>query len=137
MDECTWCQERHGERYLCDPVKAWLEAHKARGEALTMPTLEFSEPLPNDQLGLGAEDRMVAQLVVQGLLVEQVTGVTFPAVSFSGRDAGGAILPTWLVPGEARMLRATAQLVHRMAEGAIRMAAQHNGQRNGRRPHGT
>lgn len=65
---CSWCDQRHDVRYLCDPAKAILDALYQRGARGNMPTLEFPDPIPAAQfygdLGLGPDARVLSQLVV-------------------------------------------------------------------------
>ena len=102
---------------------------KARGDSLTLPTLEFTEPVWNSQLGLGADDKMLTQLVVQGPLIETPGGADYPALIFTGRDVTSAPLPSWIYPAAAEQLTAAGELVTKMAATAIRAAREHNAAR--------
>jgi hypothetical protein len=112
-------------RFLCDPAKAFLDALRARGESLTMPSIELSEPVPPLGFGQDAGDTLVRQLVVQASLVS-AAGTTHPGLIFTGRGLT-ARLPQWTYVGTDEELRAAARLVHDMAELAIRRADAENG----------
>jgi hypothetical protein len=113
-------------RFLCDPAKAFLDAVQARGESLTMPTLEFSEPVAPLGYGESGGDTYVRQLVVQGAIVG-AAGVTHPALVLTGLGLTSR-LPQWTYVAGDGELRAAAQLVHDMTELAISSADQANKQ---------
>lgn len=120
---CVWCEHHHAETYCCPPVRAMLAAMKARGESLTMPTLEFPDgpiaPLP----GLGEPgDQLLAQVVVQAATVPDALGVVRAGLMFTGRDPRGKPLPRWLYVGTDREVADVAKLVEDMAGLAIRTA---------------
>lgn len=119
---CPYCRQRHMPRYLCDPAKRVLDELQARGASYTMPTLELPDPIPAAQLGLGLgpDDQLVSQLVVQAALIPHA-GVRHPALVLTGRSPYGQ-LPHWLYAAGDTELRATADLVRDMAELAIRRA---------------
>lgn len=110
-------------RFLCDPAKAVLDAMVARGESFTMPTVEFDEPIYGT-LGAPGDQRLV-QFVVQGAILD-FGGVQHPALVFTGRTPAGP-LPNWVYAASDDQLRGMAQVVHDMAELAIRTADAHNG----------
>jgi hypothetical protein len=118
---CPFCRQRHMPRYLCDPVKALLDEMLAHGKSFDMPTLELTEPLPEADLGMRPGDALVQQLVVKAALVPVAGGVNQPALMFTGSTPYG-VLPQWLFANTDEQLRATARLVHDMAELAIRRA---------------
>jgi len=115
-------------RHLCDPAKAFLDAVIARGDSFTMPTLSFDKPMTNPAIGAPG-DQLVQQFVVQAATVP-AGGTHHPTLVFGGRTPAG-VLPHWIYAGSDEQLRATATLVHDMAELAIRTADTANGGRRG------
>lgn len=120
---CTFCEEHHRPRFLCNPAKRVLDAMVERGMSFNMPTLEFPEPLPGveQKLGLNPGDRLVSQIVVKAGLVP-FAGTIKPAVVLTGRTARDEVLPQWLYAGNAEDLRALSKLVADITEMAIRRA---------------
>jgi hypothetical protein len=94
-----------------------------RGQAGNMPSIEFLEPIPAQQMGLGlsAQDRLVGQVVVQAATAD-VGGVRRPGVLFTGRDVYGGVLPKWLYLATDEDLGRLNALVHDMTSMAIRRA---------------
>lgn len=93
--------------------------------SFNMPTLEFPDPIPGDQLGLGLQpgDALAVQLVVQAATIP-VGGVIWPMVIFTGRSAHGGTLPRWLYAGNAEDMTRLVALVKDTTEMAIRAAAE-------------
>lgn len=116
--DCHFCLSRHTRRYACDPVLAMLDAMRARGEGLNMPTTTFDEPIFP---GFGPEDSLLAGITVMAATIPTHANVTYPALVFSGNRLSGP-LPRWMYPGPPEQLRATAKLVDEMTELAIRTA---------------
>lgn len=123
---CPWCRSSHGRRFLCDPVKARLDAEIARADADTFAPMEFDEAT---QAVLGGQ-QLVRQIVVQGAVIEAGGGTHYPALVFGGRGLTEP-LPNMLYVGSDEQLRGIAKLVHELAEMAIRRADASN--RGGRR----
>ena len=123
--DCPWCRGRHGIRFLCDPAAAILTASIERGEAATMPTIEFDDAV--DPTLDPRADQLVSQLVVKGSLIGGPGGITHPGLVFIGQDADRRRLPQWVYVGTDGELRSIAKLVHDMAELAIRRADTQNG----------
>lgn len=122
---CRYCEQTHKPRFLCDPAKKILDALMARGMSFNMPTIEFPEALPAREVGMGltAQDSIVGQLVVQAATVP-VADVVRPALLFTGRDVYGKTLPRWCYPADNTGMNDAANLVSRMAEMAVRRAAE-------------
>lgn len=129
MTHCPFCEHEHGERFLCDPAKAYLDAVKASGADLTMPDVQFDRPIPALELGLGLDaatgDRMIVQVVVQASMIE-VGGTWHPSLVFTGLDAQRQRLPRWLYAGSQPEVDAVAKLVRRQADAAIKATREHN-----------
>lgn len=123
---CSWCDQRHDVRYLCDPAKAILDALYQRGARGNMPTLEFPDPIPAAQfygdLGLGPDARVLSQLVVLGCTVPAAGGVIRPGVILTGRDDHDVELPKWLYVANPAGLNAAARLFSDMVGMAKRAA---------------
>jgi hypothetical protein len=121
---CNYCRDRHAPRYLCGPAKRVLDALVARGQSFNMPTIEFPAPIPAEELGMGlsADDKLLAQVVVQAATVPAV-GVIRPAVIFTGRTVHGEVLPKWLYAGVDDDMSRLAVLVRDMTDLAMRTAA--------------
>lgn len=120
---CKFCDEDHRPRYLCNPAKRVLDAMVERGMSFNMPTLEFPDPLPAVEQGLGLNpgDQLVSQLVVKGAVVP-FAGTVKPGVILTGRAARGEVLPQWLYAGNAEDMRSFAALAADITEMAIRRA---------------
>lgn len=123
---CRYCDRTHDRTLLCDPARRVLDALYARGTEFNMPTVEFSEPLPADHLGLEPGDVLVAQLVVKAAAVP-AAGVSWPAVILTGTDAHRHRLPQWVVPGNAEALTAMSRLFADMVDLAVRTARKTGG----------
>ncbi len=120
---CPYCEGRHAERYLCDPVKTIMDAMVARGRSYDMPTVELGEPIIDPNIGLPG-DRMLAQLVVKAATIP-VAGVFRPALVFTGVDGvSRRPLPNWVYPGRAPDIQRAMRLVSDMGELAMRTARQ-------------
>lgn len=122
---CRYCDRRHGENYLCPPAKRVLTALLERGMSFNMPSLEFPDPIPAVDLGLGLgpDDALVEQFVVQAATIPYAD-IIRPALVFTGRNASGGVLPKWLYVGTADDMARLAGLVNDMTELAIRAAAE-------------
>lgn len=125
---CRYCEQTHKPRFLCDPAKRILDALYARGQEFNMPTVEFPDPLPAAQVGMGlnGEDSLLTQFVTHAGTVP-VAGVVKPLLMFTGRDVYGRALPRWMYAGDDDQIHAVVDLVARMAEMAVRRAAQARG----------
>jgi hypothetical protein len=114
--DCHWCEARHGARYLCDPVKLYLEALVARAGSYTLPTTEFPEdpiPLP-PELG----DILLRQVTVMGGTGD-VAGTRRPLIVISGRGADGQPLPRWVYIDTVQNIQRVRDLFNRMCSLAI------------------
>jgi hypothetical protein len=69
---CRYCEQRHDPDRMCAPARRILDAMVERGMSFNMPTIEFPEPLPANELGLGLgpADALVVQLVVQAITAD-------------------------------------------------------------------
>ena len=117
--DCMYCRKRHTDRFLCDPAKRLLESMAERGKSFDMPSVEFSEGLPDLNLG-SPGDVLLAQLVVKAAKVQDNAGVNHPAIIMTGRAVDGTVLPQWLHANTDAQLRKSARLIHDMTELAIR-----------------
>jgi len=110
---------------LCDPARRVLDALLERGMSFNMPTIEFPDPIPGRQLGLGLgpQDALVSQVVIQAATVP-VGGVIWPAVIFTGRNASGGELPKWLYAGDAEDMTRLNTLMSDVTAMAVRAAAE-------------
>jgi hypothetical protein len=119
---------------MCDPARQILLALYARGANFDLPTIEFPAPIPAAQVGLGLapQDRVVHQLVVQGVVVP-VAGVAFAGIVLTGRDMDGRQLPKWLIAHDDDGMRRSAALVVEMTEMAVRRAADERRAAKGKR----
>lgn len=83
--DCRLCRTRHGDRYLCDPGRALIDAMYARGESYNMPTIELDEPIEAPHtlgdLHKPGGDRLMRQLVVNAALIPTGPGTTHPALA--------------------------------------------------------
>lgn len=123
--KCRWCTRMHGTTHLCAPAKEILDALYAKGRAGDMPTIEFDDPIwidhTNASLGLGPDDRLVAQVVIKAITVP-VAGVKRAGLIFTGREPSGRVLPNWLYAGDDDELANLVKLVADTADMAIRAA---------------
>lgn len=112
MVHCRFCTERHRPRYLCDPASRVLKALHERGMEFNMPTLDFPEPLPGRDLGLGLNpgDQLMQQVVVMAGTGE-VAGVPQPIVVLTGRDHTGAPLPRWMYIADEQDMASFRELI--------------------------
>lgn len=119
--DCPGCEQRHDDRWLCDPGKALLDAIAAKAGSYTMEPIGFDEPVPAglDQVA----DVVMSQLTVTGGTAE-VGGVARPLLVISGRDMAGRPLPRWLHIGTVQELTRSRNLVDRMVSLAIDAARQ-------------
>jgi hypothetical protein len=118
--ECPFCDQQHGDRYLCDPAFKVLQALKANGQSFTMPTVEFTEPVNHaDMFGEGTV--LVAQVVVKAAVTD-IAGTPRPVLIFTGRDSDGHVLPQWLYCSTPREIKQVMQLVTDMGNLAMRRA---------------
>lgn len=126
--DCPGCEQRHDDRWLCDPGKALLDAIAARAGSYTLDPIAFDAPVPAglDQVA----DVVMAQITVTGGTAE-VAGVPRPLLVISGMDMAGKPLPRWLHIGTVQELTRTRNLFDRMVSLAIDAARQ--GRRGGGR----
>jgi hypothetical protein len=126
-EPCVYCDEAHEPRYLCDPARRVLDALKARGMSFNMPTIEFPEAIPLQQMNMGLDrhDVLVGQLVVLAGTVP-VADTVRPTVVFTGRSVYGDTLPRWVYPATPADLSRMVKLVQDMTTLAIRTAAKGN-----------
>jgi len=124
---CPWCEDQHGNRYLCDPVKAYLDAIVAKAGSYTLPDVELNEPV---ELPPGLGDVLMRQFVVNGGTAD-VGGVRRPVIVITGRDAQGEPLPRWTFIGTTQELQRIRNTFDRMVSLAIDTARKH---RQGTRP---
>jgi hypothetical protein len=117
LQHCRYCDNRHGDLFLCKPAKAVLDALIERGMNMNMPTIEFPDVVPQD----GADFVLMSQLVVEAALAP-AAGVNWPAIVITGQDYAGQPLPRWLLPGDVKSLRDASRLMQKMTEMAIRKA---------------
>lgn len=122
---CRYCEQRHDPDRMCAPARRILDAMLARGMSFNMPTIEFPEALPADELGLGMRpgDALAVQLVVQAATVS-LAGVARPLLIFTGRSAHGGELPRWFYAGDADDMERLRALINEMTEMAVRAAAE-------------
>lgn len=118
--DCPYCEGRHDDRYLCDPARKVLGALHDRGMRFGLPTVEFPEPI-GDPAMLGDDLVLCASLVAKAAIVP-CAGVPFPALVLTGTDIAGAVLPSWVMPGDGSDLRRVAKLITDITEMAIRRA---------------
>lgn len=119
---CLYCRSRHMPRLLCDPAKALLDAMAARAAGGNLPAIELDQPIVDPNLGHGAGDALVRNIVVKGAVVElKDRSAHHPAIVITGNGIN-APLPQWLYAGTDDELRALARLVTEMVEAAIRNA---------------
>lgn len=116
MIDCVWCDGRHGDRYMCDPVRNHVAAIKQRADANTLPTMSFDEPV---YVPPAADDQVMSQLVVLAGEME-VAGIMRPTLVFTGRDDHDKPLPRWIYAGTPNDIRKARQLVDDMAALALR-----------------
>lgn len=128
MVDCRYCAQRHRPRFLCDPAKRILDALIARGMEFDMPTVDFPEPIPAHELGLGLQpgDHVLRQIVVLAGTM-QVAGTPVPVVAFTGQGIGGQPLPRWLYPADEHDMRRFAELVASRIDLAVATAAGQRG----------
>jgi len=124
--KCRYCTYLHAADKLCDPARHVLDALLARGMSFDMPTLEFPDALPAEELGLGGYT-LIQQLVVEAGILPDSGGVTRPALIFTGLDIYGNRLVPLLYVGDDEMIGNIVRLVADMAEMAIRRAKSHQG----------
>jgi len=123
MIHCPWCDTEHDERYLCDPVKAYLAGIVAKAGSYDLPDIEFSEPVTiPPELG----DVLMRQTVINGGTA-QVGGVHRPVIVITGRDSTGAPLPRWTVIGSPQDLTRLRNTFDRMCSLALGAARKANG----------
>jgi hypothetical protein len=122
---CRYCEQRHDPDRMCAPARRILDAMVERGMSFNMPTIEFPEPLPANELGLGLgpADALVVQLVVQAITVP-LAGVLRPGLIFTGRSVHGGQLPKWIYAGDADDMARLCTLVNDTSDMAVRAAAQ-------------
>lgn len=122
---CRYCDQRHDPDRMCEPARRILDAMVERGMSFNMPTIEFPEPLPADELGLGMRpgDALVTQLVIQAATVA-LADVLRPMVILTGRSAHGGEMPRWFYAGDAEDMARLRGLVTDMTEMAVRAAAE-------------
>jgi hypothetical protein len=130
---CRACGNRHGSRYLCDPLQEVVRAMMDEAEKHDMPVQEFAknpppaaEPHEVHALGglthkLGPDAMLVRQVLVKAGVLE-IAGMNRPVLIFTGLDADNRPLPNWTFPGSPYELRAIRNLVDEMTEMAIRRA---------------
>jgi hypothetical protein len=106
---------------MCSPARRVLDALIERGTRFDMPTVEFGEPVPGLTEMLGEDTVLVRQLVVKAAMLP-VAGTPRPALVFTGQDAEGRTLPSWIYPGDLQDIRRARQLVCDVADMAIRAA---------------
>lgn len=122
MTHCQWCDSEHDERYLCDPVKAYLAAIHTKAGSYDLPDIEFSEPVTIPaELG----DVLMRQTVINGGTA-QVGGVHRPVIVITGRDSVGAPL-RWTVIGNPQDITRLRGTFDRMCSLAIDAARKANG----------
>jgi hypothetical protein len=120
---CRYCEQRHDADRMCAPARRILDAMVDRGMSFNMPTVEFPEPLPADELGLGMRpgDALVQQLVVEAATV-QFAGVLRPMVILTGRSVHGGTLARWFYAGDADDMARLRALINDTTEMAVRAA---------------
>jgi hypothetical protein len=118
---CRFCDKEHAPDFMCPPARRVLDALVERGTRFDMPTVEFGEPVPGSAEMLGEGTVLVRHLVVKAALVP-VAGTPRPALVFTGQDAEGRTLPSWIYPGDVQGIRRARQLVCDVADMAIRAA---------------
>lgn len=108
---CRYCTEDHPERFLCDPVKQFLDAMYARSRSFDIPDVEFADPV-QQIMGAGFGDVVLGQFVVQSATIP-VAGVIRPAIIFTGRSVTNLTdsLPRWIYVGDDQELDRAATLV--------------------------
>lgn len=123
---CMYCQDHHPERYLCDAVKAYVDATRAAAAANEVPTMAFDRPVH----GMLADDDpttvLMSQFMAYGGVVPGHAGVVFPVLVLTGRDAQQQPLPRWVYAGDSAELRRAVQLVDDMVNLAVRTAVAEN-----------
>jgi hypothetical protein len=125
---CRFCGQRHGERYLCDPIQEMVNVILTAAEEKDMTAQEFmsqeQHPVQTDLLGEGTI--MARQIVIAGAVVPMSVHnrpmTPFPALVFTGQDANGEKLPQWVFVASPYELRKIRDLCDHMTEMAIRRA---------------
>jgi hypothetical protein len=122
---CRYCEQRHDPDLMCAPARRILDAMVERGMSFNMPTIEFPEPLPANDLGLGIRpgDALLAQLVVEAATVP-LAGVLRPMVILTGRSVYGGEVPRWFYAGDVDDMARLRGLITDMTELAVRAAAE-------------
>jgi hypothetical protein len=122
---CRYCDQRHDPDRLCAPARRILDAMVERGMSFNLPTIEFAEPLPANELGLGmrAGDALVLQLVIEAATVP-LAGVLRPMVILTGRSVHGGEMPRWFYAGDEDDMARLRELVNDTTEMAVRAAAE-------------
>lgn len=119
---CKFCTQRHADAVMCAPAKRVLDGLIERGMSFDTPVLEFPDPLPPEQLGLGEDVVLVQQLMVYGATIPTFGDVIRPALVFTGRDGYGNVLPRWLYIGDDEIMGRIVGLVTVMAGMAVQAA---------------
>jgi len=128
MVHCRFCSQSHRPRYLCDPARRVLNALIERGMSFNMPTVDFPEPIPAQDMGIGLApgDRLMRQVVVMAATVE-VAGTPHPMVIFTGRDTDGQPLPRWMYPADQQDMATLKELLVSRIDLAVATADKQRG----------
>lgn len=116
---CHACEQHHGDRWMCDAIKAFIDAIAARAGSYNLDPIDFDQPVPAEVAQVA--DVMVRQFSVAAGVAE-VAGTMRPLLIFSGRDQGNNVLPRWLYIGTVHDILRARDLFNRMVSLAIDQA---------------
>lgn len=88
---CAYCDDRHGSRYICDALAAFLAELRRKADGHNMPTIDLGEPV------LSAPGEYADALILLGLVAEAIVvpvfGVPRPGLVLKPTGPGGPLQP--------------------------------------------
>jgi hypothetical protein len=123
LADCGWCETRHGVRWLCDPVKTYLDAVREHAGGYDLPDMAITEPV---QIPPELGDVLMRQFLCYGATAE-VGGVYRPVIVVTGRDSTDKPLPRYTFIGSVQQLQRIRDTFNRMVSLSITAARKQNG----------